>query len=209
MESPPQFAPPAPPQKKSNALLIIILVILGFCALCCVGIILFSMNMWGKMSKGVGCVIHYEFARKALSDYAVAHDGNLPAAASWQDDVATYYGKSKSGEKVSGAGILDFGDASKDLGCASDGTNPATGMAFNSDLAGKAVADAKKNPTTVLLFEVPQTGRNLALPFKPQAGQSPSKIMGQPRDWITEPVNGSINVNGGEKSPETQGMNGL
>src|ERR1035438_5230943 len=136
MESPPQFAPPAPAPKKSNAVLIIVLVILGLCALCCVGIIIFSMNVLGKMKNGIGCVIHYEFARKALSDYAAAHDGKLPPAETWQDDIASYYGKGKSGEKVSGAGILDFGDASKDLGCAADGGNPATGMAFNMDLAG-------------------------------------------------------------------------
>ena len=66
MEAPPQFSPP-PPQKKSNAFLIIVLVILGLCAVCCVGIIIFSMNMFGKMKNGLGCVFHYEFARKALA----------------------------------------------------------------------------------------------------------------------------------------------
>jgi hypothetical protein len=209
MESPPQFAPHSPAPKKSNALLIVILVILGLCALCCVGMIILSMNVFGKMKNGIGCVMHFEFARKALSDYSNANGGKLPPADSWQDDIVQYYGKGKAGEKMSGGGILDFGDATKDLGCAGDSGSPATGMAFNSDLAGKTVAEAKKNPTTVVLFEVPQTGRNIAMPFKAQPGQSPSKIMGQPRDWITEPVSGSINVNADQRTPETQGMNGL
>ncbi|HLK14883.1 MAG TPA: hypothetical protein VKT78_08765 [Fimbriimonadaceae bacterium] len=209
METPPQFASGGPPPKKSNALLITVLVIIGVCVLCCVGIGVVFMNFFKKVGGSIGCITHYEFARKALSDYATANGGKLPPADTWQDAIIPYYGRDTGGQKANGAGIIDFGDATKDLGCPAENGEGPTGMAFNEDVAGKDVNELRKTPTTVVLFEVPQVGRNLHIPYKPPAGQSPLKIMGQPRDWITVPVSGSTNFNPNQSAGSGRGIGGL
>jgi hypothetical protein len=209
MESPPQFAQPAPAPKKSNAFLIIVLVILGLCALCCVGIGIVGYNAVKGFGKGtIGCVMHYEAARIALSEYAAANDGKLPPADSWQDAIAPYYGKSKASQQANGGGFFDIGDARKDLGCAAGNDGPATGMAFNADLAGKTVTEAKQTPSTILFFEVAETGRNIAKPYKKPEGKSPGKMFGVPRDWIYIPVTGNVSLNANDQT-RSQGVNGL
>ncbi len=190
-------------------MLIGVLVIIGVCMLCCVGGVVMMMNVFKKMSGSIGCLTHYELARKALSDYASANDGKLPPADSWQDAIIPYYAREKGGEKASGGGILDLGDATKDLGCPAENGAGPTGMAFNSDIAEKLVSEVKKNPTTVVLFEVPESGRNLAKPYKPPPGQSPLKFMGQPRDWITVPVSGAVNINPNQNTTSGRGVSGL
>lgn len=195
MESPPQFAPPAPAPKRSNTLLIVILVLVGVCALCCIGFIFAGYSFFSKVKGFAGCSTHYVFARIAMTEYAKEHGNKLPSAATWQDDIAPYYGKDKGkNERVNGGGFIDFGDPSKDLGCAAEDSSPATGIAFNADLAGKTLDEVRKEPSTILFFEVPETGRNLAHPYKAQTGDSPGKIMGKPRPWLALPVNGQLNV---------------
>lgn len=194
MESPPQFAPPAPAPKRSNALLIIVLVLLGVCALCCIGFFVIGYGFFNKVKGFASCTTHYVFVRQAMSDYAKDHGNKLPDAKTWQDDIAPYYGREKSGNKVNGGGFFDFGDPNKDLGCAAEDGSPATGMAFNSELAGKTVDEAKKMPGQILIFEVSDTGRNLSRPYKAQTGDSPGKIMGKPRPWLALPVEGNLNV---------------
>jgi hypothetical protein len=209
METPPQFSPPNNPPKKSNTVLIVVLVVLGLCAVCCIGLIFAGMGFFNKMKGSIGCLTHYELTREAISDYAAANGGKLPPAKTWQDDIAQYYGKHNGDRSANGGGIIDLGNPSKDLGCAAeDGAGP-TGISYNSDLSGKTVDEAKQNPSTVLLFEVPETGRNLNSHYKPQSGQSPLKIFGQPRDWITIPVSGAMNINPKGTTSNSRGVNGL
>lgn len=193
MESPQTFSAP-PPKKGSNTVLVVVLVVLGLCCVCCIGGGLFFFQFMKKAGQAIGCVTHYEFARQALSQYMDEHQGKLPPAAHWQDDIIPYYAKDRgSSQRANGGGILDFGDPTKDIGCPGGDSGPATGMAFNSELGGKTRAEVLQKPYTVLLFEVPETGRNIAKPYKLIPGESPQKLMGQPRAWITYPVSGQGN----------------
>ena len=155
---------------------------------------------------GAGATFPKPLYEKWASEYAKAHDGKLPPAATWQDDIAPYYLIDKTGKKIPSVPILDFGNPSRDLGCAADAGSPATGMAFNSDLAGKTVTEAYKTPGQILLFEVPQTGRNIARPYKRPTGTTPL-VMGKPRDWLTVPVSGNLNI--GSDQSSTIGNNSM
>ena len=192
MQSPPPFAPSGPPPKKTNVVLIVVLVLLGVGVLCCAGVV--GVGYWGfkKVGGFTSCTMNYLATRQALKDYADAHKGKLPGAAHWQDDIIPYY-PSEMKKKELGGGIIKIGDPAQDLGCAADDTGPATGMAFNKDLAGKTLDEVRKYPSTVVLFEVAKTGRNLSLPYKVQPGEPPQKMMGQPRPWLTITAEGSIN----------------
>jgi hypothetical protein len=81
-------------------------------------------------------------------------------------------------------------------------------MAYNSELATKTVEEAKQTPSTILFFEVPETGRNINKPYKKEPGKSPGKIFGVPRDWIYIPVTGNVSLNANDQT-RSQGVNGL
>src|SRR5271165_7009887 len=193
MESPPQFVAPSPAPKKSNTLLIVVLVILGLCAVCCVGGVFVMWSGFNKVKGFASCATHYIFVRQAMTEYANAHGGKLPGAATWQDDIAPYYLHEKNGKKVGSVPFFDFGDTSKNLGCPAEDGNPATGMAFNADLAGKTVDEVRKTPNEVLIFEVPETGRNISKPYAVPTGPTP-RMMGTTRPWMMLPVSGQLNV---------------
>jgi hypothetical protein len=209
MEAPPAFSAPPPP-KKSNTLLIVILVIVGLCVICCGGGIFFVMKMGQKMGGMMSCSTHYAFALQATKLYANDHGGKLPDAAKWQDEIGPYYGKNQgSDQKVKNVGFFDFGDPSKNLGCAQGDDGPATGMSFNTEVAGKSLSSVRDNPSQILFFEVPTTARNQSGPYKIQPGTSPQKMLGSPRPWLYITAGGQLSVNGAstnQNNPFNQGL---
>ncbi|MBC8066266.1 MAG: hypothetical protein H7Y17_15655 [Chlorobia bacterium] len=180
METPPTYAPP----KKSNTGLIIGLV-LGGIAICCIGGV--ALMFFGGLAifKGVApmaeCAMNYTFVEQALSAYEREHDGKLPSAAKWQDELAPYVAKETTGEKQDG-NPFKIMDAKGDWGCTAGDTK--TGMAFNTEMDGKKMEDARSK-NTVIIFESPKTGRNLALKYEMLDRASSPKLMGNPRGWIT------------------------
>jgi hypothetical protein len=179
METPPSYAPP----KKSNTGLIIGLV-LGGIAICCIGgvALLFfgGLKMFQQVAPMAECMMNYGFVDQALRKYEQANGGKLPPVDKWQDELAPFVAKEISSEKMDG-NPFKIMDPNGDWGCTTGGTK--TGMAFNTEIAGKTMAEVRASDS-VIIFESPQHGRNLALKYEKLSRASSPKMMGQPRGWI-------------------------
>jgi hypothetical protein len=124
-----------------------------------------------------------------MRQYADAHGGKLPPAASWQSDIKAIYAKASAKNKKEGNpfGVMP---AEGQWGCEANGAK--TGFAYNSSVAGKKLADLPSD--TILVFEVPQTGMNLAMPYKAQDPNQSPKIMNERRGWFVAPVSGEAHL---------------
>ena len=185
-EIPPSYTSQKPKSNSNTALF----VILGLIAVCCVGGVILVFVVGGglfKQALGVGgCTIEFKAARDAVLDYAQAHNGKLPDADKWQDEVRQYYSKEvdneypkKAQEKIH----MDIPGPDDPWGCQTGNNQPQTGMAFNSALSGKDI-NKLSDPDTVVLFEVPTAGKNLSEPYKPSPDETGPKVFGQPRGWF-------------------------
>ncbi len=158
MESP----PPYQPKKKSTGL--IIGLIIGGVLLCCglPVVLLGGAAIWGMKAGGpvVKCTISLKAMQKAVHAYAAEHNGKLPTAATWQDQIKPYYSKAIADPKIA-KNPFGFIPVEGEWGCEAD-DNVVTGLAFNTDLSGKTLADIKDPAGTVLLFESRERKRNLA-----------------------------------------------
>lgn len=191
METHPTYAPP----KKSNTGLIIGLV-LGGIAICCIGGValggfgLFSLfkNTIAPMAE---CVMNYQAVSESLEDYANAHNGKLPSAAAWQDEMAPYVEKRLAKVKKSDAPFKVM-DPKGEWSCTFG--DKKTGLAFNSELEGKTLAEASKDDK-IVLFEVEQISRNLAQKYIARdKSTSPKIIGGDRRGWITIRAAGGLHM---------------
>jgi hypothetical protein len=179
--------------------LIVVLVILGVIALCCAGGVFLGFAFWNKAKGMVGCATHYAEAYQAINRY-VADKHVYPPAKTWQDDIVPYWKDPKG--SASAKAFLDFGDPNKDLGCAGDDSNPATGMAYNASLAGLPPAKVPSRDA-IILFEVAKPGRNIAEPYKTQTGRSPQNFFGKARPWFYITVAGQSSMSDSQNSWST------
>ncbi len=182
-----------PPQKKSNTGLIVGLVVGGI-FLCCilpVGIIGVG-GFWAfNKAKGfVGCTFYFTDVRNSMVKYAEAHDGKLPNAETWQDDVREDYRQSMTSKERNPFGSMS---PDGDWGC-KDGDGNSTGMAFNSALSGKKLSDIKDQESVVMLFETQHPARNLHEKYAARNFESSPKIIGAPRGWYEIPVSGAAEI---------------
>lgn len=181
METPPQYAPP---RKKSNTGLIIALV-LGGIAVCCIGGVallgFFGFNFFkNTIAPMAECAINYEIVHKSMLAYTKDHEGTLPAASKWQDELAPYVEKELAAQNTEG-NPFKLLDPKGEWSCTT-GTKK-TGMAFNSEFDGKKLADAIADDK-VIVFETDGTGRNLAEKYAEKPMASSPQMMGKPRGWI-------------------------
>ncbi len=147
------------------------------------------------------CAMNYAFVEQALDDYVQDNGGKLPSASKWQEELAPYVAKQTAKNKEGNP--FKVMEANGDWGCTAGDTK--TGMAFNVELDGKKMEDARSKDT-VVIFESPKTGRNLALKYEILDRASSPRLMGEPRGWITihagsgvvmdtKKMNGKFNVN--------------
>ncbi len=189
---PPPFSPPpSAPQRKSNTALILGIV-LACILIPCVGLIIvgvLGMNFFkNTLAPMASCAIGFEQVRNAIENYADDHNGTLPKAATWQDDVRPYYVKVIK-ENPEEFGPITPMKADGDWGCKAG--DRATGMAFNTDLSGKKLADIKDPYATILIFEIDAAMKNANLPYKTRSNASSPKFMDKRRGWIEMPIRGS------------------
>jgi len=205
-QTPPPFNPQVgygpPPQKKSSVGLIIG-IILGVCALCCGGCLIFGISTAKKYMPFITCTINGSVARKAIMLY-VDRTGKFPDAGTWQDEIASDFSAASETDKSNQGGPFKVWSASDDWICSPD--SPQTGLAYNEDLAGKKLTDIKDTYHTMLLFEVPGSGRNLHQKFVSRPPSSWPKANGNPRPWVELTISGntsaSYNVNTDSKDSD-------
>jgi hypothetical protein len=209
MESPPAYMPP---QKKKMSTGMLIAIILGSLALCCILIIgvvaYFGMNLVNKGMRLIECSYAFKDVNQSLKDYADDHNGMLPAAANWQDDVTKYYEKVAS-QHPDETKFFKIMPASGTWGCqGEDGSR--SGIAFNTDVAAKKLSEAEAN-SSIMLFEVKNAVKNANGKYEPQPDKGAPTIMGKPRGWFIIRANGTPSlVEHGVETPihtRTNGMN--
>ncbi len=187
METPPPYAPP---RKKSNTGLIIALV-LGGIAVCCIGgvglLIGGGFLMFNKVKGFANCAISYEEVRQAVDAYTKDHNGTLPKAETWQDDVKPYL--TQVNIKKEDLGPFERLKPEGDWGCKQD-DGTVTGMAYNDTVSGKKLTEIQDPYSTVMIFEVEKAGRNLHEQYKPRGTENSPKIFGEHRGWFEMPVIG-------------------
>ena len=143
---------------------------------------------FGKMKGFAGCGFAFGDVQKALLRYADSHGGHLPNAATWQDDIRNDYNAVKTPKAK--LGPFPEMSAQGDWGCA-DEKGAMSGMAFNSDLSGKKIADITDPAGTIMVFEVSSPAKNLNKPYKPGAFLESPLIFGTHRGWMEAPVQGT------------------
>lgn len=160
----------------------------------CIGFLILGGVMWnfGKNTvfPAVSCAIGFEFVRDGINDYAKEHDGKLPNAKTWQDDVRPYY-KARLTKGSGDFGPLELMSPEGAWGCKVDDKR-FTGMAFNTDLSGKKLDDIADKETTILIFEIESAMSNAHEPFKRRPKSTSPKLVGEPRGWIEVPVTGDL-----------------
>lgn len=194
-QTPPPYYGAAP--KKTNTTTVV-LIVLGVCAVCCVlAVVGLGGAAWFGFSKVKGmaaCAMGFEEAREAMRAYAQDHKGMLPPAKSWQDDIQPYFARVAE-KNADGRKFIGAWEPSGEWACVNDNA-PKTGIAFNSELAGKKVNDIKNKGTTILLFETEQPGKNVSMPFEEKSDENSPKMMNKPRGWIKVPVEGETHMKG-------------
>ena len=198
-QTPPPFAPSAPPARKDRTLTVVILIIVGLILFCGCGVAILGYFGWGFMKKAtgpiIGCTINFEATRDAVLEYAKDHGGRLPKAATWQDDVRSYVVKNLKRDRdiQNVQNVLDAKvmNPDGDWGCFISETQ-TTGIAYNSEVAGKLLTEIADPYATVLIFEMEKPAKNAARKYEPLPMMSSPKMFGQPRGWIRYPVTGEM-----------------
>ncbi|MBI1757224.1 MAG: hypothetical protein HYR64_08980 [Fimbriimonas ginsengisoli] len=183
--TPPPFNPEPTRAGKGPNVILIVGIILGVLFVCCAGGGAFvwfqGKKFTGPIFRMANCAIGFSEVQKAVLEYADAHDGKLPNAKTWEDDVRPFYDKVHSRNADQRGPFRGF--SGDDWGC-SDAAEGLTGVAFNLDLSGKKISDVKTPDFTPLIFEVETRGHNLATPYKSLPKESSPMIFGEHRGWL-------------------------
>lgn len=207
-EYPPPFSQTPPVRKKSNTLIWMIVgaCILLPCIVCGVGGGWFWSLFKNSIAPIATCSIAFESVRDGVKDYAHDHDGKLPNAETWQDDVKSYYAKSAASMKDQ-SGPFPIMDANGEWGCKQD-DGTMTGMSFNEALSGKKLEDIKEPSSTVMIFESPKAQRNAHSKYTELTKSTSPMMMGKHRGWFYIHVEGSLESTGGGRVRFNQGGSG-
>ncbi len=170
-------------------IMIVATVLLLVCGLGGFAVYQFSKGAVGMLNSVVQCTLTFDLVQKSSLAYAKEHNGVLPSADSWQEQISPYYIKlkTKALEQMSSSKEVPFfnfepADISKPLSC--NFGEPITGITYNKKLSGVKVADIKDPLNTPLFFEAEAIAVNASSEYKERAKDSGPKIMGSGRDWI-------------------------
>lgn len=176
--------------------MIILFIILGLVGFCVLAVIALGFFGWSFAKRAVGpiagCAISFEAARQGILEYAKEHDGRLPKAETWQDDIRQYVvkhlNKERDAQNVIGAKTMK---PDGDWGCYVSDTK-MTGMAFNVELSGKLLTDVKDPYSTIVIFEIDAPKKNAAEKYQTRPTTGSPTLMGNPRGWIAMPLEGGM-----------------
>lgn len=188
-EQPPTYSAP----RRSNTGLIIGIVI-GVLAICCglpLGLVAYGVkNLGPAVFDTAGCAVSMSFLQRSAELYAKDHNGQLPSAATWQDDLKTYYRKLHDKPKNKDTGPINIPYMEDQALCVQSGKQ--TGIAINTDVAGKKLSDIKDPSGEILFFEVNQVGRNLSEKYVEKPKNQGPLIFGKHRRFFAISVNGHM-----------------
>lgn len=178
--------------QKSNTTLIVVIVVLCVVVPCAllIGVGSYFVRQVGQnVSPMIGCMLMYEGVRDAVEEYALANEGKMPPATSWQDDIRPFYAKwREKSSKDSGP----FKPPAADSEWSCKFGDRVTGIAYNSDLQGKKWEEIENRRKTVLIYEIDQVMKNANGPFKERSKKGSPQFMGEERGWLSIPVEGSM-----------------
>lgn len=188
MSQPPRFVPSAP---KSRTGLWIGLILGGIGVCCVLPIIALVGGGFYAFNNGKGvaeCVVNLTILQKTVKQYANDHDGKLPNAEKWQDQLRPYVAKrlQRNSEKSMPFKMLT---ADGEWGCQATGSS-STGIAFNSDFDGKKVQEVKDAMAAIVLFEIEKPRANAHEKYAPRDFKLSPKIFGTNRGWMVMPLAG-------------------
>jgi hypothetical protein len=211
---PPEFNPPR--QQSGNKIWLWLLLAVGMlCVLCAIGGYFMFRSVMGLGGGMMGCAMNGDLARNAVLAYALDHNGQFPAAETWQDDVRPYYERlynkliEEPGYKeVSGMMDIDLAEPGTPLDC-NFGGKQKSGFSYNSLLAGKLKADFPDN--TIVIFETTSPAYNQSGDPEKRSGETP-KMFGDKRPWMDFMVSGQSDFgdsNNAEMDFDTRPEDGL
>jgi hypothetical protein len=130
--------------KRFNAILVLLFVF---------GPMIWMVTAYNVMSRRTAatngeCSGHLQQLAVAFKSYARDHNGRLPNAATWTDDLSRYIGSGSDQRKV--------------FRCPADRAVGRSSYAMNRYLSGKRLQDILSPAATVLLYETNQSGPNPA-----------------------------------------------
>jgi len=143
----------------------------------------------------------YGDMNRALKLYTAAHDGKLPKAETWQDDLRSYYRKSLTPKEQ--LGPIPQTSPDGDWGC-KEGDGSFTGMAFNTDVSGKNV-NKLKDPDTVVIFETKHPSQNQHSKYERLDPNESPRVLGSPRGWLYITAGGDVITDSPRKGPQRIG----
>jgi hypothetical protein len=145
----------------------------------------------------VSCMMNGDLARKAVLAYAQDHEGKLPNAATWQDDIRPYYERLYT-KLMEDENLKEMPDW-MNIKVASPGTvlecelsgGKKTGFAFNTAIAGKLLSEFTTPTTTILIFETTSPAYNASGdPTARNANDPILKFYGDKREWLDFMIEG-------------------
>lgn len=159
----------------------------------------FFQGVAGQAINAVACGVDLQAARASIKKYASEHDGQLPPAATWQDDVKPYFeterNKLEESDIVEAKAIgvdVRLSDPSGVWGCHM-GNGKWQAFVYSKDLAGKKISEVKNPTELVLLWEGPESGRNLTGQYEKKAPTSDMTIAGEKRNYLKITLDGDFN----------------
>jgi hypothetical protein len=181
-EPPPAYyMPPAPRRSSSRIWWIIGGIVLFFCCACGILALIFVPRFIKNAAAFAGCMESMSLLHLAIERYASDHNGKLPAADKWQEELAPYYEKLR-GSRTTG---LDELPQNQPWGCTDAEGKVVTGIAFNDNLSGKEVSKVEDVPQTPVLFEIERPSMNANEPYRfREYESSPEFFFGFRRGWM-------------------------
>lgn len=187
---------PGQAQSSNKVWLWILVAVVAFCCLASVGIFFAGKSLIQTGTSLASCAINAEMARDATIAYAMEHDGKLPNAATWQDDIKPNYTRlydkmSREMKLKEMPSFMNFEIAAPGqvLAC-QVGPDTKTGFAFNATLSGKLLKDIEdKSISLIWETEKPEYNANGDPATRGPVG-SKYKIFGQERHYIDVPIEG-------------------
>lgn len=177
----------------------LVAVVLILVAMICIGLIVLVAAVMvptlRQMGQAGGCGASFSMMRQAVLDYSKEKGGALPNAATWEDDVAPFYQAQYDLMVADLKGTpmdryIPFVKPGEVFTCTDDGGRK-TGIAFNKELSGVKLDTITDKANTVVLFEVPTTGRNQHQPYELVRAPKP-RMMNTHRDWLVIPLEGEV-----------------